>query len=106
DRPTADVRARSAALASAMAEASVPALAYVTTQEPGITRRRAGRGFTYRTADGQRVVDAAIIARIRALAIPPAWRNVWICARPEGHIQAIGFDARGRKQYRYHADFR
>jgi DNA topoisomerase-1 len=85
---------------------SEPALIYVTTREAGIARRRAGLGFTYRSPDGQRVVDKVILARIRALAIPPAWRDVWICSRPEGHIQAVGFDARGRKQYRYHAEFR
>lgn len=83
-----------------------PAVTYVSTDEPGIMRRRAGRGFVYWAPDRRRVVDAEITARIRALAIPPAWRNVWICARPEGHIQAIGFDDRGRKQYRYHPEFR
>ena len=83
-----------------------PALAYVSTDEPGIARRRAGRGFVYWASDRRRVIDAEIIARIRALAIPPAWRDVWICAQPEGHIQAIGYDARGRKQYRYHPEFR
>jgi DNA topoisomerase-1 len=81
-------------------------LAYVSTDEPGIERRRAGRGFAYWSPDRRRVTDVETIARIRALAIPPAWRNVWICARPEGHIQAIGFDARGRRQYRYHSEFR
>lgn len=96
-----------ASLATALAAgAAVPAVAYVSTDEPGITRRRAGRGFVYREPDERRITDPASIARIRALAIPPAWRNVWICARPEGHIQAIGLDARGRRQYRYHPDFR
>ena len=82
------------------------ALVYVSTDEPGIERRRAGRGFAYWSPDRRRIADPKTIARIRALAIPPAWKNVWICVRPEGHIQAIGFDARGRRQYRYHPEFR
>jgi DNA topoisomerase I len=77
-------------------------LRYVNDNEPGIRRRRHGKGFTYRTAAGQTLKDKAALARIRALAIPPAWTDVWICADPEGHIQATGRDARGRKQYRYH----
>ncbi|HEY0053084.1 MAG TPA: DNA topoisomerase IB, partial [Caulobacteraceae bacterium] len=64
----------------------------------------AGKGFRY-IEDGRRVTDAATLARIRALAIPPAWTDVWICPRANGHIQATGRDARGRKQYRYHADW-
>jgi DNA topoisomerase I len=72
----------------------------------GIRRLRAGRGFTYRWPDGRRVADADVLGRIRALAIPPAWTDVWICASPDGHLQATGRDARGRKQYRYHADWR
>lgn len=73
---------------------------------PGLTRRRAGRGFTYLDAAGQRVTDPAVLDRIRALAIPPAWREVWICADPHGHIQAVGTDAAGRRQYRYHDTWR
>jgi DNA topoisomerase IB len=69
---------------------------------PGIRRRRAGRGFTYVDADGQRVTDPEVLDRIKALVIPPAWEDVWICPDPRGHIQATGVDARGRKQYRYH----
>ena len=69
---------------------------------PGIRRRRAGRGFTYLTPDGQRVTDPEVLDRIRALVIPPAWTDVWICTDARGHIQATGIDARGRKQYRYH----
>jgi DNA topoisomerase-1 len=69
---------------------------------PGIRRRRAGRGFTYVDADGQRVTDPEVVDRIKALVIPPAWEDVWICPDPRGHIQATGLDARGRKQYRYH----
>jgi len=73
---------------------------------PGIARVRRGRGFAYVDADGRRVTDEATVDRIRALAIPPAWREVWICADPRGHIQATGIDAAGRKQYRYHDDWR
>jgi DNA topoisomerase I len=69
---------------------------------PGIRRRRAGRGFTYLTPDGERVTDPEVLDRIRALVIPPAWTDVWICTDARGHIQATGVDARGRKQYRYH----
>ena len=67
---------------------------------------RGANGFTYRSVDGRVSRDAATLARIRALAIPPAWENVWICALAQGHLQATGIDARGRKQYRYHADWR
>jgi DNA topoisomerase-1 len=86
--------------------AGCPGLRYVSDEEPGIVRRRAGRGFTYRDRRGRRVEDAATLARIRALAVPPAWTDVWICAEPDGHIQATGRDARGRKQYRYHVEWR
>ena len=68
----------------------------------GIRRRRCGRGFTYLGADAAAVKDPRILARIKALVIPPAWQDVWICADPRGHIQAIGIDAAGRRQYRYH----
>lgn len=77
-------------------------LAYVNDDQPGYRRRRAGRGFFYLGPAGGRTEDAAALARIRALAIPPAWTDVWICADPAGHIQATGRDDRGRKQYRYH----
>ena len=70
---------------------------------PGIQRRRCGRGFAYfDSASGAKVDDPDTLDRIRALAIPPAWTDVWICPRPGGHIQAMGTDARGRRQYRYH----
>ena len=72
----------------------------------GISRRRSGRGFTYRDADDAIVRDIATLARIRALAIPPAWTEVWISPRPNAHLQATGRDARGRKQHRYHPRFR
>lgn len=73
---------------------------------PGYTRRRAGRGFIYLDAEGRRVVDDGELERIRSLAIPPAWSEVWICPQPNGHLQATGVDAAGRKQYRYHDDWR
>ena len=73
---------------------------------PGITRRRRGRGFEYLDESGGRIEDPDMLDRIRALAIPPAWEDVWICANPLGHIQATGVDARGRKQYRYHDRWR
>lgn len=73
---------------------------------PGIRRQRSGSGFRYLDADGKPVRDAATLQRIRALAIPPAYRDVWICASPQGHLQACGRDARGRKQYRYHPRWR
>jgi DNA topoisomerase I len=78
------------------------ALVHVTDEAPGIRRRRAGRGFTYRDPKGRKVTDEAVLARIRGLAIPPAWTDVWICTDPAGHLQATGRDARHRKQYRYH----
>ncbi len=86
--------------------AKAAGLTYVSDERPGIRRRRAGRAFVYRD-DGSRVVrDAATLARIRSLAIPPAWTGVWICPSASGHLQATGRDARGRKQYRYHPRWR
>src|SRR5262245_58978744 len=81
-------------------------LRYATDSRPGIGRRRAGRGFSYRGPDGDRLTDRAVLRRIRSLAIPPAWTDVWICTDPLGHLQATGRDARGRKQYRYHPAWR
>lgn len=81
-------------------------LRYVSDEDPGIRRRRVGKGFSYRQPKGAAVKDAAMLERIRALAIPPAWSEVWICPHAEGHIQATGRDARGRKQYRYHPRWR
>ena len=77
-------------------------LRYVNDSQPGIRRRRAGRGFSYTGPDGERITDRSLLARIKSLAIPPAWTDVWICPSPRGHLQATGRDARGRKQYRYH----
>ncbi|VDC33624.1 DNA topoisomerase IB [Pseudogemmobacter humi] len=76
-------------------------LVYVSDSDPGITRRRAGKGFCYFSPGGQRL-SGALCARAVALAVPPAWEQVWICPREDGHIQATGRDARGRKQYLYH----
>ena len=76
------------------------------TGGPGILRKRHGRGFTYVDADGERVADTEVLARINDLVIPPAWEEVWICPYPGGHIQATGVDARGRKQYLYHRRWR
>ena len=73
---------------------------------PGITRRRAGRGFAYFDDDGARIDEPEVLARIRELGIPPAWKDVWICPYPNGHLQATGIDAAGRKQYRYHDAWR
>ena len=78
-------------------------LIYVSDTEPGIRRLRRGKGFSYRQPDGRTLTDETERQRIRALGLPPAYENVWICIRPEGHLQATGYDARGRKQYRYHA---
>ena len=83
-----------------------PGLRYVCDAGPAITRRRAGKGFTYLDAKGRRVANADTLRRIRSLVIPPAWTNVWICASANGHIQATGRDAKGRKQYKYHAEYR
>jgi DNA topoisomerase-1 len=81
-------------------------LRYVSDQAPGLRRRRRGEHFSYHGPDGKPIRDEAALARIRALAIPPAWTDVWISPPPNGHIQATGRDARGRKQYRYHDRWR
>ena len=86
--------------------ADVPrGLVYVTDAEPGITRGRRGRGWGFTGPDGTRITDKAERGRILSLGIPPAWTKVWICPRADGHLQATGYDARGRKQYRYHPDW-
>src|SRR5579864_528330 len=81
-------------------------LRYVSDQEPGIVRRPSGRGFRYFDPTGARVTDHATLERIRRLAIPPAWTHVWVCSREDGHLQTVGRDAKGRKQYRYHPAYR
>jgi DNA topoisomerase-1 len=81
-------------------------LRYVSDEQPGISRQSRGEGWAYRKPDGTAVSDEAVLERIRKLAIPPAWTDVWICTSANGHLQATGRDARGRKQYRYHPRFR
>ena len=81
-------------------------LRYVSDARPGIGRRKSGKGFSYTRVDGSRLSEPDVLGRIKALAVPPAWTDVWICPFTDGHIQATGRDARGRKQYRYHARFR
>ena len=94
------------AVEAAIADAQAARLRYVSDTKPGIRRQRAGRGFKFVGPEGREVTDAATLERIRALVIPPAWTDVWICPIPNGHLQATGRDVRGRKQYRYHARWR
>jgi DNA topoisomerase I len=89
-----------------MEDAREAGLRYVSDESPGIRRRRQGEGFSYLTPTGEPLTEAATLERIRALAVPPAWTEVWICPQSNGHIQATGRDARGRKQYRYHERWR
>jgi DNA topoisomerase I len=84
----------------------MPRLRKADLTGPGITRRRRGRGWEYTDEGGERIGDLETLDRIRELAIPPAWKDVWICPYPNGHIQAVGVDAAGRKQYRYHQKWR
>ena len=93
-------------LADPPAAAKAAGLRYVTDSKPGIRREKDGEGFRYLDAKGEPVEDEATLKRIKALAIPPAWQEVWICAQANGHLQATGRDAKGRKQYRYHAKWR
>jgi DNA topoisomerase-1 len=88
------------------ASAKAAHLRYVTGEGPGISRKRRGKGFDYIGPDSKPVRHKATLDRIRSLVIPPAWRNVWICPSANGHIQAVGRDAKGRKQYRYHTRYR
>jgi len=88
------------------ASAEAAGLRHVSDDRPGIRRRKWGKGFTYVDPQGATVRDRRILERIRSLAVPPAWTDVWICLQPNGHLQATGRDARGRKQYRYHPDWR
>src|SRR6266566_4841277 len=81
-------------------------LRYVTDQMPGIRREHSGKGFRYRYGNGKLVEDQQVLNRIKSLAIPPAWKEVWICGDPNGHLQATGRDERGRKQHRYHQHWR
>ena len=95
-----------AVLADPAAEAAQAGLVYTSDAEPGLRRVGRGRGFVYRDPDGKRTRDPAVLDRIRSLAIPPAWKDVWITSHPRGHLQATGRDARGRKQHRYHPRWR
>lgn len=106
-RSSAPVRPRLAPPADSIAAARAAGLRYVNETIPGVQRVARGRNaFAYRGPDGKSVRDAATLGRIKRLAIPPAWTGVWICPSENGHIQATGRDARGRKQYRYHPDWR
>ncbi|MEL7088605.1 MAG: hypothetical protein AAGL98_09240, partial [Planctomycetota bacterium] len=92
---------------TAAADESVPpTLRYVSDDEPGIARRRRGKGFSYHWPDGKTLRAKKDLARIQSLVIPPAYRDVWICRLDAGHLQATGRDAAGRKQYRYHPGYR
>lgn len=95
-----------AALPDEVKSAKAAGLRYVIPKGRGIQRERSGNGFTYVDADGKPIEDEETLARIKSLVIPPAWTSVWISPAANGHIQAIGRDARGRKQYRYHAEYR
>ena len=86
--------------------AGLVGLCYVTDTEPGIQRQCVGKEFCYLSTNGEKIADDSQLSRIKALVIPPAWTNVWICPLPHGHLQATGRDAKGRKQYRYHAHWR
>jgi DNA topoisomerase-1 len=86
--------------------AKAAGLRYVSDDRPGIRRKKRGKGFTYLDPQGQAVRDPKVLERIAKLVIPPAWTDVWICAQANGHLQATGRDARGRKQYRYHSEWR
>jgi len=97
---------RSDAFLDGAASVAAAGLVYVTDSVPGIRRVRNDDGFIYRMPNGRRVTDEKELARIAHLAIPPAYENVWICIDPRGHLQATGRDARGRKQYRYHPEWR
>ena len=105
DRPEAAQPGEDHVQAARLA-AKAARLRYVTDARPGLTRRATQDGWTFHHPDGSEVTDEAEIARIRKLAIPPAYTDVWICRDPNGHIQAVGRDARGRKQYRYHPRWR
>jgi len=97
---------RSAKRSDGESAARSAGLRYVDDRRPGITRVKAGKKFSYRDPAGRTIRDGETLIRIRSLAVPPAWRKVWICDDPDGHVQATGRDARGRKQYRYHPRWR
>ncbi len=97
--------ASSTALSPALSTLAEIGLTYVNDREPGIRRQRRGKGFCYRMPDGSLICEGPEKTRIVSLGLPPAYENVWICLDPRGHLQATGIDSRGRKQYRYHADW-
>ena len=101
-----DVNASSENVVDPRDAAESAGLVYVSDESPGIRRRKAGKAFAYLKPDGSRLTEPAALGRIKSLAIPPAYTDVWICPKPNGHIQATGRDAKGRKQYRYHPAFR
>jgi DNA topoisomerase-1 len=108
--PTADTGLDStltvAVFVDPVESAKAAGLRYVSDDAPGIRRRAKGKSFSYTDPKGQAVREPKVLERIRKLAIPPAWTDVWICAQANGHLQATGRDARGRKQYRYHSEWR
>jgi DNA topoisomerase I len=106
DDSTDSSAAETPGIVDAKEAAAEAGLRYVSDERPGITRRRSGTGFAYRMPDGKPVRDKATLARIRSLAVPPAYKDVWICPYANGHIQATGRDDKGRKQYRYHPRWR
>src|SRR3989440_9990350 len=95
-----------AELVDPIESARAAGLRYVSDLSSGIRRKRAGKGFAYSNGEGRDIRDSGTIRRIKGLAIPPAWTDVWICPDPRGHLQATGRDARRRKQYRYHSRWR
>lgn len=92
-------------IATSQAAAKSAGLHYVGDGEPGLSRARLRQKFVYPDSKGRSVRDPRVLDRIRSIVIPPAWTDVWICARSDGHVQATGRDARGRKQHRYHPDW-
>lgn len=95
-----------AVIANPQEAAEFAGLCYISDDQPGVRRKKRGKGFTYALPNGERLTCPDTLARIRKLAIPPAYTQVWICPKADGHIQATGRDAKGRKQYRYHTLFR
>jgi DNA topoisomerase-1 len=105
-RVTAPNKAPAAITTDPISAAKAASLCYVIDTTPGIMRRKSGKGFVYVAARGRVLRDPAQLKRIRSLAIPPAWTDVWICPLDDGHLQATGRDAKGRKQHRYHPRWR
>ena len=102
----AQIDGSGSAIETAAASARAAGLRYTSDRNPGIRRTRHGSTFRYHAPNGRRITAQDELARIRSLVIPPAWKDVWICPDPQGHLQATGRDARGRKQYRYHPRWR